>query len=44
MKTAKSKIKLTPILKKIVGKVNLPKDFDENKVLRKYFEEKHFTN
>jgi len=28
-------------LKKIVDSVKLPKDFDEEKELREYFEEKH---
>lgn len=33
--------KISPKLKKIVGAVKLPKDFDENKELRSYFENKH---
>ena len=33
--------KLTPKLKKIVGSVKLPKDFNEEKELRSYFENKH---
>ena len=32
---------ISPKLKKIVGSVKLPKDFDEKKELRKYFEKKH---
>jgi formiminotetrahydrofolate cyclodeaminase len=32
---------ISPKLKKIVGAVKLPKDFDEKKELRKYFEKKH---
>ena len=32
---------LSPALKKIVGKVKLPVDFDEEKELRAYFENKH---
>jgi hypothetical protein len=32
---------LSPALKKIVGKVKLPADFDEEKELRAYFENKH---
>ncbi|WP_259071165.1 DUF6364 family protein [Mucilaginibacter sp. X4EP1] len=32
---------LSPTLKKIVGKVKLPADFDEKKELRAYFENKH---
>ena len=33
--------KLSPKLKKIVGAVKLPKNFDEQKELRDYFEKKH---
>lgn len=33
--------KLSPKLKKIVGSVKLPKNFNEEKELRAYFEEKH---
>ncbi len=33
--------KLSPKLKKLLGAVKLPKDFDEKKELRKYLEEKH---
>jgi hypothetical protein len=33
--------KLSPKLKKIVGAVKLPKNFDEESELRSYFEEKH---
>lgn len=33
--------KISPKLKKIVGAVKLPKDFDEDGELRSYFEEKH---
>ncbi len=33
--------KRSPKLKKIVGSVKLPKNFDEEKELRSYFEEKH---
>ncbi len=36
-----SKEKISPRLKKIVGSVKLPKDFDEKKELRTYFEKKH---
>ena len=32
---------LSPRLKKIVGSVKLPKNFDEEKELRAYYEEKH---
>lgn len=32
---------LSPKLKKIVGAVNLPKDFNEEKELRSYLEKKH---
>ncbi|MDP2385374.1 MAG: DUF6364 family protein [Bacteroidota bacterium] len=33
--------KISPKLKRIVGSVKLPKDFDEEKELRSYFEKKH---
>ncbi len=33
--------KMSPKLKKIVGSVKLPKNFDEEKELRSYFEKKH---
>lgn len=33
--------KMSPKLKKIVGAVKLPKNFDEEKELRSYFEKKH---
>jgi formiminotetrahydrofolate cyclodeaminase len=33
--------KLSPKLKKIVGAVKLPKNFDEEKELRSYLENKH---
>lgn len=33
--------KMSPKLKKIVGAVKLPKNFDEDKELRSYFEKKH---
>lgn len=33
--------KISPKLKKIVGSVKLPKNFDEEKELRSYFENKH---
>jgi formiminotetrahydrofolate cyclodeaminase len=33
--------KISPKLKKIVGTVKLPKNFDEEKELRSYFENKH---
>jgi formiminotetrahydrofolate cyclodeaminase len=33
--------KLSPKLKKIVGAVKLPKNFDEEKELRSYLEKKH---
>lgn len=32
---------LSPKLKKIIGRVKLPKDFDEKEELKKYFEQKH---
>lgn len=32
---------MSPNLKKIVGAVKLPKNFDEKKELRSYFEKKH---
>ncbi len=32
---------LSPRLKKLVGAVKLPKDFDEKKELQTYFEKKH---
>ncbi len=32
---------LSPRLKKIIGVVKLPKDFDEEKELRSYLEKKH---
>ncbi len=32
---------MSPKLKKIVGAVKLPKNFDEEKELRSYFEKKH---
>ncbi|MEO6818877.1 MAG: DUF6364 family protein [Ginsengibacter sp.] len=32
---------ISPKLKKIVGAVKLPKDFDEEKELRSYYEKKH---
>ena len=35
------KKELSPKLKKIVGAVKLPKDFDEEKELRSYLEDKH---
>lgn len=34
-------IKVSPKLKKLVGAVKLPKNFDEEKELREYFESKH---
>jgi hypothetical protein len=33
--------KVSPKLKKIIGAVKLPKDFDEDKELASYFEKKH---
>jgi hypothetical protein len=36
-----SEDKLSPKLKKIVGAVKLPKNFDEKEELRSYFENKH---
>lgn len=36
-----SNIKVSPKLKKLVGAVKLPKNFDEEKELREYFESKH---
>jgi len=33
--------KTSPKLKKIIGAVTLPKDFDEEKELRSYLEKKH---
>jgi formiminotetrahydrofolate cyclodeaminase len=38
------KSKVSPMLKKIIGAVKLPKNFDEEKELREYFEKKHFKN
>ena len=35
------KQKISPKLKKIVGAVSLPKNFDEQKELRSYLENKH---
>jgi hypothetical protein len=32
---------LSPKLKSLIGAVKLPDDFDEDKVLREYFEKKH---
>ena len=37
----KEKETLSPKLKKIVGAVKLPDDFDEERELRTYFEKKH---
>jgi hypothetical protein len=37
----KDEAQLSPKLKKIVGSVNLPSNFDDDKELRSYFEEKH---
>ena len=37
----KDHAKLSPKLKKIVGAVKLPKNFDEEKELRIYYEKKH---
>ena len=37
----KSDKELSPRLKKIVGSVKLPKNFNEEKELRAYFEKKH---
>jgi hypothetical protein len=37
----KDEAKLSPKLKKIVGSVKLPSNFDDDKELRSYFEEKH---
>lgn len=37
----KNNDQLSPKLKKIVGAVKLPKDFDEDKELRAYHEKKH---
>lgn len=36
-----TKQKISPKLKNIVGAVKLPKNFDEKKALKKYFEQKH---
>lgn len=33
--------KVSPKLKKLIGAVKLPKDFDEHKELRSYYEKKH---
>jgi hypothetical protein len=33
--------KVSPKLKKLIGAVKLPKDFDEKKELRSYYEKKH---
>ena len=35
------KEEISPRLKKIIGAVTLPKDFDEERELRNYFENKH---
>ena len=35
------KQKISPKLKKIVGAVKLPKNFDEKKALKNYLEQKH---
>jgi hypothetical protein len=37
----KDEAQLSPKLKKIVGSVKLPSNFDDDKELRTYFEEKH---
>jgi hypothetical protein len=37
----KDEVKLSPKLKKIVGSVKLPSNFDDYKELRSYFEGKH---
>lgn len=37
----KKDVDISPKLKKIVGSVKLPKNFDEDKELRSYFEKKH---
>jgi hypothetical protein len=37
----RDKEELSPRLKKIVGSVKLPKNFDEKKELQNYFEKKH---
>lgn len=37
----KDEAKLSPKLKKIVGSVKLPSNFDDDKELRSYLEEKH---
>lgn len=34
---------ISPKLKKIVGAVNLPSDFDEDLELRSYYEKKHLS-
>jgi hypothetical protein len=36
-----SQQKISPKLKKIIGSVKLPKNFDEKKELQSYFENKH---
>lgn len=38
---SKTGTELSPKLKKIVGSVKLPKNFDEKKELRSYLEKKH---
>ncbi len=38
---SESKQKISPKLKKIVGAVKLPKNFDEKKALKNYLEQKH---
>jgi hypothetical protein len=37
----KSKTELSPKLRKILGAVQLPKDFDKKQALRGYLEQKH---
>ncbi|MBK9109674.1 MAG: hypothetical protein IPM92_15195 [Saprospiraceae bacterium] len=36
-----SRGKISPKLKKLVGSVKLPKNFNENKILESYYKEKH---
>lgn len=40
-KESKSEMEITPKLKKIIGAVRLPKNFNEEQELRAYLEKKH---
>lgn len=43
IKENSSEQEISPKLKKIVGAVNLPNDFDEDLELRSYYEKKHLS-